>query len=358
MKTLSRDIKIRRSQGAVEPFTQRRVGFTLVEMMVTLAIMMLLFGIIFVPLNQAFNFFHLGQTRTSMQQAARQTLEQISSDLRTAVRVFPNTITPGITNQAPYKHPLTGNSLPPYIEVANPVAADSCKTTGLRRANLSRIDFIPAELDNNGTVVTPVRPARYLVTYYARRYNTQDAYEPINNPVLLFRAQSPIRNGDNSLAKTPDNKINVDTSSERYGPNCDGDVDGDGNDDDGRGSAWLMQQNGEPNFERPWPAPTGAAITSDAPNGNVPGSHTRAIPLGVSLTAPQAALPASDPNRNYTPLTTFTLTDSNDDGKIDQVKINLALSSYDTSSTNNGSGTPPDSQKLRMSTTVDLPNVM
>jgi hypothetical protein len=74
----------------------------------------------------------------------------------------------------------------------------------------------------------------------------------------------------------------------------------------------------------------------------------------VSLTAPQAG----NDTPNYTPLTTFTLTDANDDGKIDQVKINLALESHNTASTSNNNGEMPDAQKVRMSTTVDLPNVM
>lgn len=312
MKIANNNTQTHRSQGAARCAAQPRTGFTLVEMMVTLAIMMLLFGIIFMPLSQAFNFFQLGQTRTSMQQAARQTLEQISSDIRTAVRMFPNDITPGITNQSPY------GGVGPYIN------RTSCGPTpeSDRLSNLSRIDFIPALVDARGSVITPVQPARYLVTYYARRFDTTKDYDAVTNPVLLFRAQSPYRNGDDTEAETSGGDPNVDIKSTRYS-NC-----------DTRGAAWLMQQKGEPNFERPWPNPSSAAITSDAPIGSVPGSHTRALPLGVSLTTtPQAALPATDPNLDYTPLTTFTLSDANADGKLDQVKINLALESHNTAST-------------------------
>jgi prepilin-type N-terminal cleavage/methylation domain-containing protein len=343
MKLSRSGIKIRCSKGDTKCIAQWRSGFTLVEMMVTLAIMMLLFGIIFVPLNQAFNFFQLGQTRTSMQQAARQSLEQISSDLRTAVRMFPNDVTPGITNQSPYN-----NNGGPYIEVKDPVAANSCSNEVLRRSNLSRIDFIPAQLDGDGSVIIPVRPARYLVTYYARRLNPAKEYDAVENPVILHRAQSPIYNGDGSPAETSNGKTNVDTSSGRYSSGC-----------DNRASAWLMQRRGEPNFDSPLPGDDPIVSDSD-PNKapTVPGSHTRAIPLGVSLTAPLANLAVSDPDLSYTPLTTFTLTDANNDGKFDQVKINLALESHNTASTSNSNGEMPKPQIVRMSTTVDLPNVM
>jgi hypothetical protein len=153
--------------------------------------------------------------------------------------------------------------------------------------------------------------------------------------VLLYRAQSPVR--DDSGVFMDGSDPNVDTSSARYNPTTDPPA------CSNRGSLWLYQNTlGEP---------TGLATTAYRAPADVPESDLRAIPLGVSLTVP-------NPATRLTPLTTFTLTDSNDDGKIDQVKINLALESYDTSSTSNGSGEMPASQKLRMSTTVDLPNVM
>jgi type II secretory pathway pseudopilin PulG len=230
MKTPTDRNKTYRSQCAARCTVQRRVGFTLVEMMVALVIMMLLFGIIFVPLSQAFNFFQLGQTRTNMQQAARQTLEQLSSDIRTAVRVFPNDITPGITNQPPYN-----NNGGPYIN------ATTCGDPDDRVSNLSRLDFIPAQVDRDGTVITPTKPARYLVTYYARRLTIDPAdaeksrYDAVTNPVVLFRAQSPILDGNDNPAEEPNSaERNVDTSGDRYTTgSC-----------DNRGSSWLMQQRG------------------------------------------------------------------------------------------------------------------
>jgi type II secretory pathway pseudopilin PulG len=332
MKTRHFDNRIRSSKCVGGRIAQRRVGFTLVEMMVTLGIMMLLFGIIFVPLNQAFNFFQLGQTRTSMQQAARQSLEQISSDLRTAVRVFPNDLIPGITNQPPY------NNDAPYILQGQACSVANNTTTPEveRPANLSRVDFIPAEV-SNGSVVTPVRAGKHLVTYYARRLNAAEGYEPIVNPVLLFRAQSPIRdeNGTFTADGTSTGPHNVDTRNTRYTAlEC-----------TPRGSLWLYQNSlGEP---------IGLATTAyqEPDSGTVAASDVRAIPLGVSLSVP-------NPATSLTPLTTFTLSDSNSDGKIDQVKINLSLESYNTSSTSNGSGEIPKPQAVRMSTTVDLPNVM
>jgi hypothetical protein len=251
--------------------------------------------------------------------------------------MFPNDITPGITNQAPYKHPTNGNSLAPYIEVADPVVANSCQNTALRRSNLARIDFIPANVDQQGGVITPVTPGKYLVTYYARRYDPTKDYEPVNNPILLYRAQSPIR--DDSGVFMDGGDPNVDTSSTRYSsPAC-----------SDRGSLWLYQS------ERNEPIGLLTTTNSEPASGSVPASSVRAIPLGVSLTTPQAG---NDPP-NYTPLTTFTLTDSNDDGKLDQVKINLALEAHNTASTNNNNnGEQPKAQTVRMSTTVDLPNIM
>jgi hypothetical protein len=118
-------------------------------------------------------------------------------------------------------------------------------------------------------------------------------------------------------------------------------------------------QTREPDFENPLSEtipPTAEPITSDSGLTGVAASHTRAIPLNTSLTTL-----IRNPNPvtgDLTPQTTFFCEDSNRDGKIDRVTITLALQEFDVSSTGTTTGAQPKPQSIRLSTTVDLPNVM
>lgn len=335
---------------------KRRSGFTLIEILVALALMTLLLTIIFVPLNQAFTFFGIGQSRTRLQQASRQTLSQIESDLKRAIYVYPNNVLPSVTN----KEPFSGSA--PYYETAagagttgNAAAYDVCAAAARgsdgRVGNSSRIDMLLPDIDASGQVISPVVPGNYLVTYYARRLNVGQDYDAIVNPIVWFRAQMPFRRDDNGadyMAPDQTSAFNVRTGGSRYPASCSGPTS-----DESRGSRWLVQDNRrEPNLE---------PLCTDPPApSTVPGTHTLALPRGMSLIAPGAGL---DTNPNYQPDASFVLEDVDRDGKIDQVTVNLALEQFDTAAVGNTNGNKPKStdrlgvQRVRDSIVVDLPNV-
>jgi len=75
----------------------RRGAFTLVEIMVALAIFLAMMVIIFMPLNMGLNLFGVGKSRTLLLQAAQTTLDDMEGELRKAITVFPNAAIDGIT---------------------------------------------------------------------------------------------------------------------------------------------------------------------------------------------------------------------------------------------------------------------
>jgi prepilin-type N-terminal cleavage/methylation domain-containing protein len=317
-------------------------GFTLLEVMITLALMMIMLAIVFVPLNSAFNIFGIGRSRNGLQVATRQTLVQLESDLQKAVYVFPNSTMPGITDKAPY------NGAPPYI------SGSTCG--GTRVSNTSRIDMLLPLRDNEiypiptpqakGSVVNPVRPAYYLVTYYARRANPDSnvPFDPITNPIQLFRAKMPYKNSDGTYFLVSGKK-NIEMSGARYSA-CDDDT-----------SRWLMQDDAGANKNEPLNLEYDAANnprgkTRDADGTPViAGSHDLVSPRDLAL------LPAQEDGTDLRPRgTNFVCEDANGDGKIDRVTVSLTLAQYDLSSVGSSNG-KPTYQQHSQTETINLTNV-
>lgn len=306
----------------------RSHGFTLIEVLVALALFTVLMVVVFVPLTQAARFLSVGKTRTGLQQAANQTVTQLQRDLQRAIYVYPNDNLPGITDALPYSS--TPVSIAPYFR--GTVRDD---TTG----NTSRIDMLLPELDVNGNAKYPVTPAKYIVTYYARRLDATKDYDVYSNPIVLFRAQYPYVNPDGTSLS-----VAVDTSSARYSGS----------------PAWLTQSNtaanrGEFDLE---------PYCQDATAGGlISGNHILATPRNVALVSPNAT-PSTLPARyNLIPTTSFTCADTNSDGKIDQVTVNLTLTQFDRQVTNGGNdstqsvGSNLNFQKFSLAQTINLPNV-
>src|SRR5690349_1190732 len=64
-----------------------RSGFTLVEMLVVMAITVILLGLLFGPIISSFNFVARAQTTTEAQEAARRVLQQVTREVKDAVQV-------------------------------------------------------------------------------------------------------------------------------------------------------------------------------------------------------------------------------------------------------------------------------
>ncbi len=61
-----------------------RAGFTLVEVLVVLAILVILFGLLFAPMIASLDMVTLGQSRVRMQDAVRTAMEQMRRSGRDA----------------------------------------------------------------------------------------------------------------------------------------------------------------------------------------------------------------------------------------------------------------------------------
>lgn len=66
-----------------------RGGFTLIEVLVVLGILVVLFALLFVPMTQSVNMATSGRTQVEMQQDLRGAMEQVSRDLSEAIYVYP-----------------------------------------------------------------------------------------------------------------------------------------------------------------------------------------------------------------------------------------------------------------------------
>lgn len=69
-----------------------RTGFTLVEVLVVLAILVILFGLLFAPMIASLDMVTLAQQRVRMQDAARTAIEQMRREISNAMYVYPTPI--------------------------------------------------------------------------------------------------------------------------------------------------------------------------------------------------------------------------------------------------------------------------
>lgn len=143
----------------------RRRGFTLVEILVVLAILVILFGLLFAPMMTSMEMTTRGRSQVRMQDAARLTIEQIHRELAEAMYIYP---TPTIVTPA--------GTIPDY----------------------SQIVFVPPARDDSGVIAQPLRPrmanGQILATRFCvllRRNNGAASLgeHDIDNPFVLWRQE-------------------------------------------------------------------------------------------------------------------------------------------------------------------------
>jgi type II secretory pathway pseudopilin PulG len=304
---------------------RKRGAFTLVEVLVALAVMMVMMTIILVPINMGMNLFHIGKARSEVQQANRLVINQLAAELKQAVFVFPNEEMRGVTNKAPY-------SSAPYLvaDGSQPYYDTNYRNTATAKgvSNTARLDFLLPAVGTNGAILSPPVANNYIVTYYARRLDADlnKPYDIFSNPVVLWRAQYPYRNDSPSSTNTADL---VDLGAGRYSEIA--------NLSETKYD-WLRQTKGEPNLYAYANVNNSAVLST---------SHTQLTPRDMALVAPDAASGTS-----YQPDSSFIGDDTNNDGKIDRINISILLTKYDSI------GAEGDkSQQIRSTQTVVLPNI-
>ena len=335
------------------PKRNRRGAFTLVEMLVALAVLLVLLAVMFVPLNLSSDLANIGTARANTQQAADRALDQMTGELQRAIVVFPNDHVPGVTTLPPYNEtPGQNGYFFPYLRdsqgytvpgnnTAGAQVVNACRTGAdannpalpalVPAGNTARIDFLLPR-NNFGVLDARLQPENTLVSYYCRRLDISKAYDPINNPITLFRAQMPYRiyreqpNGSIVAAPfmAPDapNAVNLRLTADRYAAraaNCAAQPA-----IASRELAWMTQnQFGE--FDL-------APLCQTPPvEGNAPptfASHSLVLPRDIAVIAPRATLDFT-PTTSFVPDAAFLTRDTNGDGKIDAVEIQLNVGQYD-----------------------------
>ncbi|MBC7289132.1 MAG: type II secretion system protein, partial [Armatimonadetes bacterium] len=139
----------------------RKSGFTLVEILVVMAIMVILFSLLFAPMITGLRLVQRGRRHVAIQDAVRLTLEQIKRELADAVYVFsPEVI-----------HVTSIDGQPASVNVVD----------------YSTITYALAARLPNGQLATPVQPS--LVD--SNGDSTPDAFEAVRLTVHLVHPGSP-----------------------------------------------------------------------------------------------------------------------------------------------------------------------
>lgn len=324
----------------------KRRAFTMLEMMVALAVFMVLLAAVFVPIKLAGDLSGVGIARANSQQAAVDGIRQIRSDIKRAIVILPNDRTNGLTDVYPYtlnggfpyRRDPAGYTRPATVDTAGTSTPNACSTNAVGAPNTARLDLILPAKNTEGTVDPSIKTNNVLVSYYARRRDINKAFNPIDNPVVLYRAQIPfqyvVSGGTTTLPfpawETPGSP-NANLSNQRFsnltGGGC-----------NARSLQWLtMNQYGEFDLTRVALPPAGTAPgTSTAPTLTF-GSHQLVLPRDTVLLTPNAASDTADNNNggmSLVPDTTFVCADTNKDGKLDTVTIQLSVGQYDENSVN------------------------
>ena len=301
--------------------SSRRQGFTLIEILIAVGLFLVLLAVILVPLNQAFKVFNVGRSSIALQSAADNTVKTIAAELRGAVVVFPNEDLPGVTDRAPHqmKTPaLSGQSLPPFFQNGGATCAEA-----RRVGNPARIDFILPARAADGSIASPVKPQKSVITYFARRLDKTATFDIYSNPVVIYRAQTLYEDATGATVT----KMN--TGSTRYQTS-------------GCNSDWLRQD-------------AAAAMTKPA-EPQIPTNDDNDDLL--SLVSPRdMALNVRNPtealiSKTMQPDLNFACEDSDGNGVIDRVTISLTFVQYEEG----GSAGKNAGQRVTATQIVNLSN--
>ncbi len=170
-----------------------RGGFTLVEVLLVMAIMVILFGMLFVPISSSIDMARAGQTRVQMQQQLQMAMQRVNRGLATARGIY----------------------LPEYIQLAG---ADGTPLTpdDTYLINYSNITFQPEGYSGTAAVRYAVMTQEHDIVPISGRYYCVPTALELDNPWILYRMEGRMEpvGGRNVFGEVGDT-------------DGDGDVDGD-----------------------------------------------------------------------------------------------------------------------------------
>ncbi len=148
-----------------------RAGFTLVEVLVVLAILVILFAMLFAPMIASLDMVSAGQSKVTMQTAARNALNEIRREVSNAMYIYP---VPGLILKG--ADGLLGT--PDDVSIPNP----------------SEIVFVGPARTTTGELVEPLAPrsdatGRIIATRIRVSLADEAAVYGRNNPFVLVREE-------------------------------------------------------------------------------------------------------------------------------------------------------------------------
>ncbi len=161
-------------------------GFTLLELLVVMAITVILMGLIFGPLLQSFNLVNRARVQVQVQDTARRGMEDLQRELANAVHVFDNTGQP-INAWVP---DASGNPLLmslPYAQVdLVPPARQNDQNSAVAPGD---IDPTTGLAINRGDIQLPLAPGRVIVRIWVGLRNNASMTDGAlgDRPVRLYR---------------------------------------------------------------------------------------------------------------------------------------------------------------------------
>lgn len=163
-----------RTHARLHAYVPTRIyAFTLTELLVAIAILSIMFTLLFIPMTQAFDHARRGRIMANLQNAADFALEWMVRELTQAVDVLPQE-----------RVSTNGQPLNLLDDDDSPTDNDT----------FSRLDFVARFPDEERLATPPQRWSFQVITYYLRRadptrpYQYMDSVQPANRR-QIFRAQ-------------------------------------------------------------------------------------------------------------------------------------------------------------------------
>ena len=164
-----------------QPRASARRAFTLIELLIVIALTAVLFALLLVPLVSAIRYTQQAQIVTAAQDAARTTRERLTRELGTALFVFDGTSHPFVTTNAQAQPGDDRYTNFLDLEIPGIVPATGAYTSTIAHAYACKLDFAqPKSVADSKTQIDPTtnEPISYR--------QTQNGSAIISDPAYVF----------------------------------------------------------------------------------------------------------------------------------------------------------------------------